>query len=147
MKFKNGEFLNEIYEISSLYQILCEKNRLGEPSLLLVYPDSQTIVAETDEEKSAVIKFFRELSCVTAVVCDEQLSDEITSLFDFVMETGEVERFTDKLFNEKTKKQIDEINACFKICGDNSAEKILELESKAFYRLMAEKNGGRANEL
>ncbi len=147
MKFKSGEFITEIYEISSLYQILCEKNQIGEPYLLLVYLDNQTITGANDKEKSAVAEFFGSLPYVTAIVSDEPLKDDISSLFDFTLTKDEVESFTDKLYNEKTKKQIDEINACFKIKGENSAEKILELESKAFYRLMAEKNGGSADEL
>ena len=58
----------------------------------------------------------------------------------------EADEFVEKIFRDKTKKQIQEINACFIAARKAPAEKVLELESRAFYRLMADKNGGGANE-
>ena len=109
--------------------------------------------------KSEVLKYLRERTGSRIFCADEEAKklyipgspvfDRIVSAAgrDILDEKGQPDRarFSEKLFKDKSQKQISEITACFTAARNSSAEEVLNIESRAFYRLMAEKNGGNSN--
>ena len=146
MTIINTETTARVSQISSLYQLLENKEQLGEPCLLLIYTDSSTVLGADDSEKSAVKTFLTDAQFMSAVVSEGEPSEELKAAADMCIKAEEADEFVEKIFKDKTKKQIQEINACFTAARKAPAEKVLEIESRAFYRLMADKNGGGANE-
>jgi hypothetical protein len=146
MTITNNEITAKVSQISSLYQLLDSKEQLGEPCLLLIYTDSSTVLGADDSEKSAVKAFLSDAQFMSAIVSEGEPSEELRAAADMCIKAEEADEFVEKIFKDKTKKQIQEINACFIAARKAPAEKVLELESRAFYRLMADKNGGGANE-
>ncbi|MBQ6035560.1 MAG: hypothetical protein IJL33_08675 [Ruminococcus sp.] len=146
MTINKNEITAKVSQISSLYQLLDSKEQLGEPCLLLIYTDSSTVLGADDSEKSAVKAFLSDAQFMSAIVSEGEPSEELRAAADMCIKAEEADEFVEKIFKDKTKKQIQEINACFIAARKAPAEKVLELESRAFYRLMADKNGGGANE-
>lgn len=146
MTINKNEITAKVSQISSLYQLLDSKEQLGEPCLLLIYTDSSTVLGADDSEKSAVKAFLSDAQFMSAIVSEGEPSEELKAAADMCIKAEEADEFVEKIFKDKTKKQIQEINACFIAARKAPAEKVLELESRAFYRLMADKNGGGANE-
>ena len=146
MTINKNEITAKVSQISSLYQLLDSKEQLGEPCLLLIYTDSSTVLGADDSEKSAVKAFLSDAQFMSAIVSEGEPSEELRAAADMCIKAEEADEFVEKIFKDKTKNQIQEINACFIAARKAPAEKVLELESRAFYRLMADKNGGGANE-
>ena len=146
MTITNNEITAKVSQISSLYQLLDNKEQLGEPCLLLIYTDSSTVLGADDNEISAVKAFLADAQFMSAVVYEGEPSEELRAAADMCIKAEEADEFVEKLFKDKTKKQIQEINACFTAARKAPAEKVLEIESRAFYRLMADKNGGGSDE-
>ena len=146
MTITKDEITARVSQISSLYQLLENKEQLGEPCLLLIYTDSSTVLGADDSEKSAVKTFLTDAQFMSAVVSEGEPSEELKAAADMCIKAEEADEFVEKIFKDKTKKQIQEINACFTAARKAPAEKVLEIESRAFYRLMADKNGVGANE-
>ena len=146
MTINKNEITAKVSKISSLYQLLDSKEQLGEPCLLLIYTDSSTVLGADDSEKSAVKAFLSDAQFMSAIVSEGEPSEELRAAADMCIKAEEADEFVEKIFKDKTKNQIQEINACFIAARKAPAEKVLELESRAFYRLMADKNGGGANE-
>lgn len=146
MTINKNEITAKVSQISSLYQLLDSKEQLGEPCLLLIYTDSSTVLGADDSEKFAVKAFLSDAQFMSAIVSEGEPSEELRAAADMCIKAEEADEFVEKIFKDKTKKQIQEINACFIAARKAPAEKVLELESRAFYRLMADKNGGGANE-
>ena len=146
MTINKNEITAKVSQISSLYQLLDSKEQLGEPCLLLIYTDSSTVLGADDSEKSAVKAFLSDAQFMSAIVSEGEPSEELRAAADMCIKAEEADEFVEKIFKDKTKKQIQEINACFIAARKAPAEKVLELESRAFYRLMADKNGSGANE-
>lgn len=145
MTITNNGIIAKICQISSLYQLLEAREQLGEPCLLLICAGEDTVLGTDSREKDEVRSFLKSAPFMSAVVCGEDADAELTGAADLRLSASEAEEYTEKLFKDKTKKQIQEINACFIAARTAPAEKVLETESRAFYRLMAEKNGGAAN--
>jgi hypothetical protein len=146
MTINKNEITAKFSQISSLYQLLDSKEQLGEPCLLLIYTDSSTVLGADDSEKSAVKAFLSDAQFMSAIVSEGEPSEELRAAADMCIKAEEADEFVEKIFKDKTKKQIQEINACFTAARKAPAEKVLELESRAFYRLMADKNGGGSDE-
>jgi hypothetical protein len=146
MTINKNEITAKVSQISSLYQLLDSKEQLGEPCLLLIYTDSSTVLGADDSEKSAVKAFLSDAQFMSAIVSEGEPSEELRAAADMYIKAEEADEFVEKIFKDKKKKQIQEINGCFTAARKAPAEKVLELESRAFYRLMADKNGGGANE-
>ena len=145
MTINKTEITTTICQLSSLYQLLENKEQLGEPCLLLIHTDNGTVLGSDDSEKAAVRKFLAEAPFMSAVVSDSADS-ELADAADMFIKAEEADEYVEKLFKDKTKKQIQEINACFIAAKKAPAAEVLDIESRAFYRLMAEKNGGNSNE-
>ena len=146
MTINKSEITTSICQISSLYQLLDSKEQLGEPCLLLIHTDSSTVLGADDGEKAAVREFLADAPFMSAIVSDCGADSELTDAADMFIRADEADEYVEKLFNDKTKKQIQEINACFTAARKAPAAKVLDIESRAFYRLMADKNGGNSNE-
>ena len=146
MTITNNEITAKVSQISSLYQLLENKEQLGKPCLLLICTDSSTVLGADDKEKTAVKDFLADAQFISAIVSEGEPSEELRAAADLCIKSEEADEYIKKLFKDKTKKQIQEINACFTAARKAPAEKVLEIESRAFYRLMADKNGGAANE-
>ena len=142
---KNG-YAVKVTDISSLYELVGESKQLSSACLVIVYPQSSTVVGNTEEEISAVRMFLRNADFITSAAFDNDTDEKLAHEFDLRLKSSEVDEYLEKLFKDKTEKQIKEINACFTASRTAPAEKVLEIESKAFYRLMADKNGGNSNE-
>ncbi len=137
--------VTEVLGISSLYQLINSAEQLGSPCLLLIFTQPDTALGSDEKEKEAVKSFLANAPFMSAVVSDDEISDELISASDIVLKASEVSEYTEKLFKDKSQKQISEITACFTAARNSSAEEVLNIESRAFYRLMAEKNGGNSN--
>ncbi len=139
MKINKKEFVTEASEVIALSE-LCENiGALGQPCLLMIRPA---------EVMSLDAEFPDDTPFITAIVLktDEGFSEDMYKHFDLVVNEEEADEYADKLFKDKSRKQIEEINRCFITARKSSQEDILECESRAFYRLMADKNGGGSNE-
>lgn len=138
MKITENENVTEVRDISDLAGLADAE--LGSPALLIVYP-TENITAD-ESAKS----FFLDAPFITAAVGDTP-DDDTLSLFDLALTEDEAAELPKKLFKDKSRRQIDEINAIFIAARKGaSQEELLAMESKAFYRLMADKNGGGSNE-
>ena len=146
MTIKNNGIVTEVCGISSLYQLTEIKEQLGEPCLLIIYTDISTVLGDDDAQKAAARDLLANAPFMSAVASDDEINSEISSAADLVLKASEAEEYTEKLFKDKTKKQVSEITACFTAARKASAEEVLTIESRAFYRLMADKNGGNSNE-
>ena len=142
---KNG-YAVKVSGISSLYELIAAKEQLDGACLVIVYPQSGTAVGNSEEEISAVREFLKNAGFITAAAYDDNTDIKLTHMFDLRLKSEEADGYTEKLYKDKTEKQIKEINACFTASRTAPAEKVLEMESRAFYRLMADKNGGNSNE-
>ncbi|MBR4628267.1 MAG: hypothetical protein IKO47_11335 [Ruminococcus sp.] len=139
MKINKMELVTEVRETQSLSQVCGDTAALGQPCMLIVYGGA---------DFRADASFPADIPFITAFAADdaESVSADISGAFDMVIPAGDAEDFAGKLFKDKTEKQIHEINKCFIAARTGSQEDILACESRAFYRLMAEKNGGAGNE-
>lgn len=146
MTINNHGYAVKVSDIASLYELTSANAQLDGACLIIVYPKSNTVIGNTGEEISAVKEFFTNAEFVSAAACSEDTDEKLTALFDLKLNCDEVDEYVEKLFKDKTKKQIREINACFTASRTAPAEKVLEIESRAFYRLMADNNGGNSNE-
>ena len=142
---KNG-YAVKVTDISSLYELVGSAEQLSNACLVIVYPQISTVVGNSEEEISAVRELLRNAGFITAAAFDNDTDEQLAHEFDLRLKSSEVDEYVEKLFKDKTEKQIKEINACFTASRTAPAEKVLEIESKAFYRLMADKNGGNSNE-
>ena len=142
---KNG-YAVKVTDISSLYELVGSAEQLSNACLVIVYPQISTVVGNSEEEISAVRELLRNAGFITAAAFDDDTDEQLAPEFDLRLKSSEVDEYVEKLFKDKTEKQIKEINACFTASRTAPAEKVLEIESKAFYRLMADKNGGNSNE-
>jgi len=136
MKIEIKNAVTEVRDTSSVSEILSCGSELGEPCLLIVFPG---------KDFSADEPFPPETPYMTAIAADEDKAQEYRSAADLVIPAGDVDGYTEKLFKDKSLSQIREITACFTAARNGSQEYVLARESKAFYRLMAEKNGGSSN--
>ena len=132
------EYTTEVSGVTSLSQLLVED--LGSPCLLIV-KESRI----TSDVSSDIRKFFKNASFLTALA-DDAPTQELAELFDMVIPAEGIGEWTERLFKDKTKWASDQITACFVKARTGTAEEILDCESRAFYRLMAVKNGGSSNE-
>jgi len=146
MTINNHGYAVKVSDIASLYELTSASAKLDSACLVIVYPDSNTVIGNSSEEISSVKEFLTNANFVSAAACSSDTDEKLTALFDLKIDSDEVDEYVEKLFKDKTKKQITEINACFTASRTASAEKVLEIESRAFYRLMADKNGGNSNE-
>jgi len=146
MTITANDIVTKVCQLSSLYQLSQEREQLGEPCLLLIYADGNTSAGNDESEKAEAARFLHEADFMSAVVSDGSVSDELASAADMVLKADEADEYVAKLYKDKTKKQIREINACFIKARTAPAEDVLATESRAFYRLMADKNGGNSNE-
>ena len=146
MTIANKDIITEVCQISSLYQLLDQREQLGEPCLIMIFVNSKTVLGSNDTEKAAVRSLLSNAPFMSAIVSDDEISDELSSAADLVLKASNAQEYTEKLFKDKTKKQVAEITACFTAARKGSAEDVLNVESRAFYRLMADKNGGNSNE-
>ncbi len=146
MTINNHGYAVKVSDTASLYELTSASAKLDSACLVIVYPDSNTVIGNSSEEISSVKEFLTNANFVSAAACSSDTDEKLTALFDLKIDSDEVDEYVEKLFKDKTKKQITEINACFTASRTASAEKVLEIESRAFYRLMADKNGGNSNE-
>ena len=137
MKTDIKELVTEVRGAASVSEICGAADSLGEPCMLIVYGGIE-----------ADVLFPADVPFITAYAAaeGESVSDSVKAAFDLVIDAGTVEEYTEKLFKDKTKWQINEINKCFIAARKGSQEEVLACESRAFYRLMAAKNGGGINE-
>ena len=146
MTINENGYTVKINGISSLYELIDAKEKLSSACLVIIYPQNNTVAGNSSEEISAVKEFLTNADFITAAAFDDDTDEKLAPFFDLRLRSGEVDEYTEKLFKDKTEKQIREINACFTASRTTPAEKVLEIESRAFYRLMADKNGGNSNE-
>ena len=139
MIIKNDEFVTEASGIASLSELT--EADLGTPCMLIVHGSG--ISADISDEK--IRDFFVNAPFVTALADDEP-DNSISELFDMVIPTEDISGFTAKLFKDKTRFQAEQINTCFIAARKGSQADILDCESRAFYRLLADKMGGSSNE-
>ena len=136
MRIEKKEFVTEVRDAVSVSELCKSIKEFGEPCMLIVYMNSSMV---QDAGFPSDLPFIT----AAAVSGDEECS--ASKVFDLVIPAEDTEVFTEKLFKDKTKEQIMEINKCFIAARKGSQEEILECESRAFYRLMAAKNGGGSN--
>ncbi|SEH84939.1 hypothetical protein SAMN02910265_03029 [Ruminococcus flavefaciens] len=146
MTVNNNGYAVKVTDISSLYELVGSAEQLSNACLVIVYPQISTVVGNSEEEISAVRELLKNAGFITAAAFDDDTDEQLAHEFDLRLKSSEVDEYVEKLFKDKTEKQIKEINACFTASRTAPAEKVLEIESKAFYRLMADKNGGNSNE-
>ena len=138
MRINKTDTLTEIREISDLGSLAGAD--IGSPALLIVYTDDNV---GTDDN---IRDFFLNAPFITAAAGVTQGSST-ASLFDLVLTVEEAQELPEKLFKDKSRRQINEINDIFIAARKGaSQEELLTMESRAFYRLMADKNGGGSNE-
>ncbi|HRR76682.1 MAG: hypothetical protein IJK31_02090 [Ruminococcus sp.] len=138
MIINKTDIVTKVSELTDLSG-LCSAD-LGSPALLIVQ------LQETASPDEKTRDFLRNAPFITAAVGD--ISDSgLRSVFDLVISDEEAALLPEKLYKDKSRKQIDEINAIFTAARKGaSQEELLAMESRAFYRLMADKNGGSSNE-
>lgn len=139
MKTEKKEYVTEVSGITSLGELIGAD--LGSPCMLIVHGSS--ISADIDNKD--IVDFLTNIQCVTALADDEP-SEELSELFDMVIPEDGIDEWTARLFKDKSKWAADQITACFVKARTGTAEEVLDCESRAFYRLMAVKNGGSSNE-
>lgn len=139
MRIEKEEFVTKISNADSIKEINASREELGSPCMLIVYG-----IADLNTEEG----FPADTPFITAFAADdtENVSSSVRNCFDLVISTENADEYVQKLFKDKSRSQINEINACFIAARNGSQEDVLSCESKAFYRLMAEKNGGAGNE-
>lgn len=139
MKIRTDEFVTEVSDIASLSEL--PDAELGDPCLLIVHGSG----ISADGTDSAAADLLTNAPFVTALADDEP-DNSIAELFDMVIPTDDISGFTAKLFKDKTRFQAKQINTCFIAARKGSQADILDCESRAFYRLLADKIGGSSNE-
>ena len=132
------EYTTEISGLDSLSGLI--NTEIGSPCLLIV-KDSKISGDISDD----IRKFFTNAPFLT-VLADDEPSEELAKLFDMVIPAEGIDEWTAILFKDKTKWAADQITACFVKARTGTAAEVLDCESRAFYRLMAVKNGGSSNE-
>lgn len=139
MRIEKEEFVTKISNADSIKEINASRDELGSPCMLIVYG-----IADLNTEEG----FPADTPFITAFAADDtkNVSSSVRNCFDLVISTENADEYVQKLFKDKSRSQINEINACFIAARSGSQEDVLSCESKAFYRLMAEKNGGAGNE-
>ena len=137
MRIEKKEFVTEVRDAISVSELCKSIKEFGEPCMLIVYMNS-SMVQDAG--------FPSDLPFITAAAVKGDEERSASKVFDLVIPAEDTEAFTEKLFKDKTKEQIMEINKCFIAARKGSQEEILECESRAFYRLMAAKNGGSSND-
>lgn len=143
MTITKNDITAEVSHIGSLYELLGQREQIGDPCLLIIRADESTVLGADETEKSEVREYLARASFMSAVVSEDNDRSELSEAADMVITPQEAEDFAEKLFKDKTKKQIQEINSCFTAARTATAEEVLGTESRAFYRLMSEKNGGQ----
>ena len=139
MRIEKEEFVTKISNADSIKEINASREELGSPCMLIVYG-----IADLNTEEG----FPADSPFITAFAADdtENVSSSVRNCFDLIICAENADEYVRNLFNDKSRSQINEINACFIAARNGSQEDVLSCESKAFYRLMAEKNGGAGNE-
>ena len=132
------EYTTEISGLTSLGALLDAE--LGSPCLLIV--KNSKISGDISDD---VRDFFTKAPFLTALA-DDKPSEELAELFDMVIPAEGIDEWTARLFKDKSKWAADQITACFVKARTGTAAEVLDCESRAFYRLMAVKNGGGSNE-
>ncbi len=135
MKIAYSEFVTEISEITALEELLSVKT--GSPCLLIVQDDGQLTAGNPE----ALHEFFAAAPFLTALA-SENPDPETTGFFDMIIPPQDTQAYAAALFRDKTPMQNREITACFVTARSGTAEDVLTSESRAFYRLVAEKNRG-----
>lgn len=136
MKIDPKGFFTEVHDASSMSELLNNSDNFGSPSLLIIYPA---------ENFKADAEFPADAPFMTAFALSENCdAAPFSGLSDMIFNAGEIPDITEKLFNDRTASQVREITSCF-ITARQGGD-VLANESRAFYRLMAEKNGGSSNE-
>ena len=136
LEVKIYEFVTEIHGLRDMADLPSISDRIGSPALLMVYPEDNVFC--TDD----VWDFFMESPFITATV-GKGIPDHLIDFFDLKIKEEDAEGYAEKLFKDKTRRQVDLITACFVAARkEASEEELLRLESETFYRLMADKNGG-----
>lgn len=135
MNIEIKDFVTEVRGAGTLSEALAED--IGEPCMLMVFGN---------EDFKADRSFPADTPYITAFAAEGEATENVCRTFDLVIPAGDAEAYTEKLYKDKTLSQIREINACFTAARTGSQEDILACESRAFYRLMAQKNGGGSNE-
>ena len=138
MNIEIKEYTTEVSGMTSLSELL--DSELGSPCLLIVKNSKITGGISND-----IRDFFTKASFLTALAEDEP-SEELAELFDMVIPAEGIDEWTARLFKDKSKWAADQITACFVKARTGTAAEVLDCESRAFYRLMAVKNGGGSNE-
>lgn len=139
MKINKKEFVTSVLGAASISEVCSDIKAYGEPCMLIVFGGA---------DFAADGGFPDDLPFITAFAADEpeSVSSEVRERFDLVISSENTDEYTEKLFKDKSEAQIKEINKCFITARNGSQKDILECESRAFYRLMAMKNGGGCNE-
>jgi hypothetical protein len=135
MKMKQTQFVTEIFDLASMEEL--RSAAVGEPCLLILHDGAFT-------ESPDLRGFLADAPYMTALAAD-QPSAELAAQFDLVISPDGVREYTDALFKDMTKKRAAEITACFVKARKGSAAEVLEAESRAFFRLVAEITGGNAD--
>ena len=138
MNINIKEYTTEVSGISSLSELT--EAELGNPCLLIVHGSNITA-----EKNDITYNFFRNAPFLTALA-DDRPDEDISEYFDMVIPTEDVDKWTERLFSDKTKWAADQITACFVKARTGTADEVLDCESRTFYRLMAVRNGGGSNE-
>ncbi len=138
MTLKQTEFVTEITALSSAQELAGAQ--IGQPCLLIVHGDALS----TDTDLAALRDFLADAPFMTALAA-EKPSAELAPLFDLLIDPAFIDDYTADLFKDMTPKQAHEITNCFVIARKGTAQDILDAESRAFYRLIAEKTGGTTN--
>ena len=139
MRIEKEEFVTKISNADSIKEINASREELGSPCMLIVYG-----IADLNTEEG----FPADTPFITAFAADdtENVNSSVRNCFDLIICAENADEYVRNLFKDKSRSQINEINACFIAARNGSQEDVLSCESKAFYRLMAEKNGGAGNE-
>lgn len=135
MKMNQTEFVTEVFELASAEEL--RSAQLGEPCLLIVHGDAVTNTA-------GLADYLANAHCMTALAAAKP-SAELAAMFDLVISPEGIAGYTAELFKDMTKKQAAEITGCFVTARHGSTREVLDAESRAFFRLIAEKTGGNAN--
>ena len=139
MIIKTDEFVTEVSGIASLDEL--PEAELGTPCLLIVHVNGSISAGNSNKTS----EFFVNAPFVTALA-DNEPDSSISGFFDMVIPAENTGEFTAKLFKDKTRFQAEQINTCFIAARKGSQSDILDCESKAFYRLLADKTGGSSDE-
>lgn len=139
MKIIVKELFTEVSKVDTLSQIIGAE--LGEPCLLIVHGSGSIQAGDEAQVRS----FFADVPYVTALASDEPDAD-IAKYFDIVIPADNTGEYAENLFKDKSAFQVREITSCFVTARNGSSDDVLDAESRAFYRLIANIAGGEHDE-